>query len=178
MKPNAFRIAVMPGEGIGVEVMGAALAVLDAVEARFGLAFSREEIPGGAHHYRDTGSILPPDGMERAGRADAILFGAMGWPDIRYPDGTEIAPQLDLRFHFDLYAGVRPAKAYKGMPGPLGDPRAAGIDLVVIRESTEGLFASRTMMVCPSIFATSPRRTLPFPCAVPVVLPASCGGSV
>ena len=83
MKANAFRIAVMPGEGIGVEVMAAALAVLDAVEARFGLAFGRDEIPGGAHHYRDTGAILPPDGMARAGQADAILFGAMGWPDIR-----------------------------------------------------------------------------------------------
>ena len=54
-------------------------------------------IPGGAHHYRDTGAILPPNGMARAGQADAILFGAMGWPDIRYPDGTEIAPQLDRK---------------------------------------------------------------------------------
>ena len=116
MKPNAFRIAVMPGEGIGVEVMEAALAVLDAVEARFGLAFTPDRIPGGAHHYRDTGAILPPDGMARAGQADAILFGAMGWPDIRYPDGTEIAPQLDLRFAFGLYAGVRPIRAIPGVP--------------------------------------------------------------
>src|SRR5215204_7057785 len=81
MKANAFRVAVMPGEGIGVEVMAAALAVLEAVEKRFGLAFAPDHIPGGAHHYRDTGSILPPDGMARAGQADAILFGAMGWPD-------------------------------------------------------------------------------------------------
>ncbi|MFL5165944.1 MAG: isocitrate/isopropylmalate family dehydrogenase, partial [Microvirga sp.] len=143
MKPNAFRIAVMPGEGIGVEVMEAALAVLDAVEARFGLAFGRDEIPGGAHHYRDTGSILPPDGMARAGQADAILFGAMGWPDIRYPDGTEIAPQLDMRFAFGLYAGVRPIRAIPGVPRVLADPRAERIDLVIVRESTEGMFASR-----------------------------------
>src|SRR3954451_25275388 len=143
MKANAFRIAVMPGEGIGVEVMAAALAVLEAVEARFGLAFARDEIAGGAHHYRDTGAILPPDGMARAGQADAILFGAMGWPDIRYPDGTEIAPQLDMRFAFGLYAGVRPIRAIPGVPRVLADPRAERIDLVIIRESTEGMFASR-----------------------------------
>jgi len=143
MNANAFRIAVMPGEGIGVEVMAAALAVLDAVEARFGLAFGRDEIPGGAHHYRDTGAILLPDGMARAGQADAILFGAMGWPDIRYPDGTEIAPQLDMRFAFGLYAGLRPIRAIPGVPRVLADTRAERIDLVIVRESTEGMFASR-----------------------------------
>jgi 3-isopropylmalate dehydrogenase len=143
MKSNAFQIAVMPGEGIGVEVMDAALAVLDAVEARFGFASRRETIPGGAHHYQETGAILPKDGLERAGKADAILFGAMGWPDIRFPDGTEIAPQLDMRFAFDLFAGVRPIRAIPGVPPVLADPRAAKIDFVLIRESTEGMFASR-----------------------------------
>jgi 3-isopropylmalate dehydrogenase len=72
-----------------------------------------------------------------------MLFGAMGWPSIRYPDGTEIAPQLDLRFRLELYAGVRPVRAIPGIPLPLADPRAKDIDLVVVRESTEGLFASR-----------------------------------
>ena len=67
----------------------------------------------------------------------------MGWPAIRYPDGTEIAPQLDLRVALELYAGVRPARAIPGIPLPLADPRARDIDLVVVRESTEGLFASR-----------------------------------
>jgi 3-isopropylmalate dehydrogenase len=143
MKSNAFHIAVMPGEGIGIEVMEAALAVLDAVEARFGVASRRETIPGGAHHYKETGAILPKDGLERAGKADAILFGAMGWPDIRFPDGTEIAPQLDMRFAFNLFAGVRPIRAIPGVPPVLADPRAAKIDFVLIRESTEGMFASR-----------------------------------
>jgi 3-isopropylmalate dehydrogenase len=67
----------------------------------------------------------------------------MGWPEIRYPDGTEIAPQLDLRFRLELYAGMRPARAIPGVPPALADPRAKDIDLVLIRESTEGLFASR-----------------------------------
>jgi 3-isopropylmalate dehydrogenase len=140
---NAFHIAAMPGEGIGLEVMEAAQAVLEAVEARFGIAFRSETIPGGAHHYRETGATLPKDGLARAGQADAILFGAMGWPDIRFPDGTEIAPQLDIRMHYGLYAGVRPIRAIPGVPTALADPRAAGIDLVIVRESTEGMFASR-----------------------------------
>ena len=140
---NSFHIAVMPGEGIGTEVIDAALHVLDAVERRFNLAFRRETIAGGALHYRETGAVLAQDGLARAGAADAILFGAMGWPEIRLADGTEIAPQLDLRFEYDLFAGVRPIRAIPGVPTALADPRAATIDLVILRESTEGLFASR-----------------------------------
>jgi 3-isopropylmalate dehydrogenase len=140
---NTFHLAVMPGEGIGAEVMDAALHVLAAVERRFGLAFRLERIAGGAHHYQETGQVLEAGGLERAGAADAILFGAMGWPGIRYPDGTEIAPQLDLRFAFGLFAGLRPIRAIPGVPTALADPRAAKIDLVIVRESTEGMFASR-----------------------------------
>lgn len=143
MTSNSFDLAVMPGEGIGPEVMEAAASVLEAVERRFGLAFKSEMIPGGAHHYQKTGAILPPDGLDRAERADAILFGAMGWPDIRFPDGTEIAPQLDMRVAFGLYAGVRPIRAIPGVPTALADERARNIDLVIVRESTEGMFASR-----------------------------------
>jgi 3-isopropylmalate dehydrogenase len=72
-----------------------------------------------------------------------VLFGAMGWPEVRYPDGTEIAPQLDLRFRMELYAGVRPIRAIPGVPTALRSPRAAEIDFVILRESTEGMFASR-----------------------------------
>ena len=143
MGSNSFHLAVMAGEGIGVEVMAVAGAVLEAVERRFGLSFRRDEVPGGAHYYKETGVVLPADGLARAGAADAVLFGAMGWPDIRLPDGTEIAPQLELREAFGLYAGVRPIRAIPGVAGVLADPRARGIDLVIVRESTEGMFASR-----------------------------------
>jgi 3-isopropylmalate dehydrogenase len=143
MTANSFHLAMMPGEGIGIEVMQAATLVLDAVEHRFGLSFRQEEIPGGAHHYRETGKILPEGGLERAGEADAILFGAMGWPDIRFADGTEIAPQLDIRMAYGLFAGVRPIRAIPGVPAVLTHPRAKDIDLVIVRESTEGMFASR-----------------------------------
>src|SRR3546814_2028856 len=68
---------------------------------------------------------------------------AMGLPDIRYPDGREIAPQLDMREQFELFAGVRPVKILPGAPACLADPRARALDFVLIRESTEGLFAGR-----------------------------------
>ncbi len=138
---NTFDIAVLPGDGIGVDVIDAALPILDRVADGYSLRFQTH--PAGALHYRATGQALPEATFEAAQRADAIFFGAMGWPEIRYPDGTEIAPQLDLRFRLELYAGVRPVRAIPGLPLPLSDPRARDIDLVVVRESTEGLFASR-----------------------------------
>ena len=145
MRNSAFDIAVFPGDGIGVEVMDSAIEVLNAVQRKVGgfeLNFGNA-LPGGAAAYRDTGVALSDETLKNAGEADAILFGAMGLPDVRYPDGTEIAPQLDMRFHFELYAGVRPVKALPGGARPLTDPRSENIDFVLIRESTEGLFAAR-----------------------------------
>src|SRR4051795_12872089 len=144
MKNSELRICVMAGDGIGVEGMAACRAVLDALTQRFpAVHLGYDDAPAGAFHYRDTGEALPEDSFRKAEAADAILFGAMGWPDIRYPDGTEIAPQLDLRVQLDLYAGVRPIRAIPGVPAVLAHPRAKDIDLVIIRESTEGMFASR-----------------------------------
>ena len=136
-----MKICVLPGDGIGVEVIEATLPILQKVQKGFSLEF--QTYPAGAQHYKKTGDALPEKTFEAARDADAMLFGAMGWPAIRYPDGTEIAPQLDLRFRLELYAGVRPVRAIPGIPLPLADPRAKEIDLVVVRESTEGLFASR-----------------------------------
>jgi 3-isopropylmalate dehydrogenase len=133
-----MKICVLPGDGIGPEVIDATLPILQKVAK---LDFATH--PAGAQHYKKTGEALPEPTFEAAKQADAILFGAMGWPEIRYPDGTEIAPQLDLRFRLELYAGVRPCRAIPGIPLPLADARAKEIDLVVVRESTEGLFASR-----------------------------------
>ncbi|MBL8386034.1 MAG: isocitrate/isopropylmalate dehydrogenase family protein [Burkholderiales bacterium] len=140
---TAFDIVVLPGDGIGIEVTDAALAVLDRAQARFGFRLAHDRRPGGAHLYKDTGIAFPDASMRASERADAILFGAMGWPDIRYPDGTEIAPQLDLRVALDLYAGVRPIRAIPGLPLPLAAPEAAKIDFVIVRESTEGWFHAR-----------------------------------
>jgi len=141
---SSFRIAVLPGDGIGVEVTAAALEVLRALEARVGgFTLALEEHPIGAQHYARTGSALPESTLRACEQADVMLFGAGGWPDVRHADGTELAPQLDLRMHFELYAGVRPIRALKGLPCPLSTPHAAEIDFVLVREQTEGLFFAR-----------------------------------
>jgi 3-isopropylmalate dehydrogenase len=142
MKPE-YQIAVLPGDGIGHEVMTAALQVLQALQARTGVALALSTQKAGAQHYLDSGVALPDATLKACEAADAILFGAMGLPHVRGADGTEIIPQLDLRFHFDLYAGVRPIRTFKGLPTPLASPKAAEIDLVLVRESTEGLFYAR-----------------------------------
>ncbi len=134
----------MPGDGIGPEVMKPAIALLDrALERVGGPKFSYEELDAGAECYRRTGTPMSEEVFEKAAAADAILFGAMGLPDVRRPDGIEIAPQLDLRFRLELFAGVRPVRSIPGAPSPLSDPRAKQLDFVLIRESTEGLFTSR-----------------------------------
>lgn len=140
---NTVRVAVLPGDGIGTEVTEATLAVLEKLTKRHGIGIATEVLPAGAFHYRETGDGFPESSFRAAEAADAILLGAMGWPGIRQADGTEIAPQLDLRFRLNLYAGVRPVRAIPGVPVALADPRAKEIDLVLIRESTEGLFHSR-----------------------------------
>jgi 3-isopropylmalate dehydrogenase len=143
MASNTVRIAVLPGDGIGTEVTQATLAVLEPLARRHGIGIATESLPAGAFHYQATGEAFPEASFRAAEAADAILLGAMGWPGIRQTDGTEIAPQLDLRFRLNLYAGVRPVRAIPGVPVALADPRARGIDFVLIRESTEGLFHSR-----------------------------------
>jgi 3-isopropylmalate dehydrogenase len=145
MTPStSFRIAVLPGDGIGHEVMQPCIEVVNAAICRTGnFEMQYEWLEAGAETYRQTGEALPAATFDACKRADAILLGAMGMPHIRYPDGTEIAPQLDLRFDLDLYAGVRPIRAVPGVPTVLRNTRAEDIDFVIIRESTEGLFASR-----------------------------------
>jgi len=140
---DSFHIAVLAGDGIGPEVMAPALEVLRRIEATTpGLKFRFSAAPAGAGHYRDTGKSLPETTVKLCRDADAILLGACGLPGVRYPDGTEIMPQVELRFIFDLYAGVRPARLVPGVPSPIVGADRHGIDLVLIRESTEGLFAS------------------------------------
>lgn len=143
MTKTSYQIAVLPGDGIGQEVTAAGLEVLAALQARIGRRLNATNHPAGAQHYLDCGDALPEATLAACRAADAILFGAMGLPHVRGADGTEIIPQLDIRFALDLYAGVRPIRCWPGLPGPLASPRAAEIDLVLVRESTEGLFHAR-----------------------------------
>lgn len=138
-----LRIALIPGDGIGQDVSAATMAIVDAAVKHCGLpALHYEEIIAGAAYYAETGKDIESGGEARAGEADAIFLGAIGLPAIRHEDGTEISPHLRLRDKFGLYAGVRPVKAYPNIPQKLADPRAAAIDFVILRESTEGLFYS------------------------------------
>jgi 3-isopropylmalate dehydrogenase len=140
---DTARIALIKGDGIGVDVAEAAMAVAEMACVRVGgCALSFDGIDAGAGHFRDTGRDIETGGEQRAGDADAIFLGAIGLPDVRRADGTEISPHLRLRDRFELYAGVRPVKAYPNAPQRLADPKAAEIDMVILRESTEGLFYS------------------------------------
>src|SRR6201985_2986747 len=139
---NAFHVAVLAGDGIGPEVMAPALEILRKIETRSGLNFRFTDAPAGAVNYRETAKSMPDSTVKLCEEADAILLGACGLPSVRYPDNTEIMPQVELRFIFDLYAGVRPARLIPGVPSRTVVAQEHGIDLVLIRESTEGLFAS------------------------------------
>jgi 3-isopropylmalate dehydrogenase len=140
---SAFHVAVLPGDGIGHEVTKPALDVLRRIEETTpSLKFRFSEAPAGAEEYKATGKSMSEATVKLCGEADAILLGACGMPSIRYPDGTEIMPQVELRFIYDLYAGVRPARLVPGVPSPIVGAHEHGIDFVLVRESTEGLFAS------------------------------------
>jgi 3-isopropylmalate dehydrogenase len=140
---TAFHIAVLPGDGIGIEVMAPALDILRHIhKTTSSLRFRFSEAAAGAVHYKETGMSMPESTIKLCEEADAILLGACGLPSVRHPDNTEIMPQVELRFIFDLYAGVRPARLVPGVPSPIVGADKHGIDFVLIRESTEGLFAS------------------------------------
>ncbi len=140
---QSFEIAVFEGDGIGPEITAPTIRILEALtkgQDDYELAFTMA--PAGAALYAATGEALPPASMETARRADAILLAAMGLPSVRYKDGTEISPQLDLR-PSSTFAGVRPVRVVPGQPTPLKLSGGQTIDFVLIRESTEGLFHSK-----------------------------------
>jgi 3-isopropylmalate dehydrogenase len=140
MTKSAYEIALMPGDGIGPEVIDAAAAVLSDAAAQHGVTLSYTTYEAGAEYYKTSKKAIAPETMEAVGKADAVLLGAMGLPDVRYPNGTEIAPQIDMREHYGLFASLRPCKLFPGVPTRV---RADKIDMLVIRELVEGLFAGR-----------------------------------
>jgi 3-isopropylmalate dehydrogenase len=137
---NVHTVAILPGDGIGPEVIAAAEAVMMEAASRCGVSLSTGHHPCGAFHYKDSGHAILPETLAAVGQADAVLFGAAGWPDIRDRNGVEIAPQIDMREHFELFAGLRPIRLWEGVASPLARP---DFDMLVIREQTEGLFAGR-----------------------------------
>ncbi|MEP3247475.1 MAG: isocitrate/isopropylmalate family dehydrogenase [Sneathiella sp.] len=143
MGSSNYQIAVIKGDGIGVDVTDATLAIVEAARGRSeGFSLTYNYIRAGAGYYKETGQDIEEGGEEAAGNADAIFLGAIGLPSIRYENGTEISPHLRLRDRFGLYAGIRPIRAFPNIPSRLSDPRAKDINMVIVRESTEGLFYS------------------------------------
>lgn len=141
---NSLQIAVLPGDGIGPEVTSEAVSILRSVAALVdGLQFEFTQQPVGAAEYQRSGNPLPDAAFEACRAADAVLLGAMGLPNVRWPDGKEMTPQIDLRERLDLYCGLRPIYLYHADDSPLKNYAAGEIDFVLVRENTEGLFSAR-----------------------------------
>jgi 3-isopropylmalate dehydrogenase len=137
---SPYALAVIPGDGIGTEVVAEGLKVLDAVGARHGLTFERAEYDLGARRYHATGEVLPDSVLAELSASDAILLGAVGDPSVP-PGVLERGLLLRLRFTLDHHVNLRPVKLYPGVATPLAGKGPEQIDLVVCREGTEGPYA-------------------------------------
>lgn len=136
-----FTIALMAGDGIGKEITKPSIQIITQIAKQYGVELNGKVVDAGAELYSRTGDAFPEENFQEAAAADAIYLAAMGLPTVRYPDGTEIGPQHDLRKRLKLYAGVRPCITQPNLPLPLKDPRAKDLDFVIVRESIEGIFA-------------------------------------
>lgn len=134
---TSYRLAVLPGDGIGPEVIEQAVRVLLRVAELERFALELTELPWGFEHYRRTGRVVPEDFLSVLRPFDAILLGALGWP-AGLPDHVSLAPLVQIRQRFDQYACLRPARLYPGVPGVLAHKGPAEIDFVVLRENSEG----------------------------------------
>src|SRR3954471_178431 len=139
-----MNIAVMPGDGVGKEVIPEGLKDLKAASQRFGFSYKTRDFPHGAEHYLATGITLPDADLKELGGFDAILFGAVGADprgNAQIPQGlieTEIL--LRMRFELDQYINLRPTRLLPGVPTPLANVQPGDIDMVIVRENTEGLY--------------------------------------
>ena len=132
-------LGLVPGDGIGVEVMDAARAVLDAL-ADEDVSFTTTEYSWSCERYQRTGEMMPADGLDRLREHDAVLLGAVGWPGV--PDHVSLWGLLiPIRRAFDLYVNLRPIRRFAGVRTPVRDDLAGGIDLVVVRENSEGEYS-------------------------------------
>ncbi|MGK0237972.1 MAG: 3-isopropylmalate dehydrogenase [Candidatus Pelagisphaera sp.] len=145
-----FKITLLPGDGIGPDVTSEAVKALRAVEPLLNdVRFEMTEHAVGAAEYLANGNPLPDVVVDACRQADAVLLGAMGLPSVRWPDGKEMTPQIDLREIFGLYNGLRPIYLHHTEDTPLKGYDAGDIDFVIVRESTEGLFSARLSQADP-----------------------------
>lgn len=135
---KTHRIALIPGDGIGVPVINAAWGALQAVARLEGFVLEGQTFPWSCAHYKQTGILLPDDGIETLRRFDAILLGAIGWPATVSDAVSLHGMLLPIRKAFDQYANIRPHRLLAGVDGPL---KSAAFDILCIRENTEGEYA-------------------------------------
>jgi 3-isopropylmalate dehydrogenase len=134
-----YKIPVIPGDGIGPEIIAEGRKVLDAAGEAYGFDIEWIEYPHGAEHYLETGELLSEDTLKELSGYDAIYLGSIGDP--RIPPGVlEQGILLNARFYFDQYVNLRPVKLLKGVETPLKDKTPEDIDFVVVRENTEDLY--------------------------------------
>ena len=137
---KTYRIAVIAGDGTGPEVIAEGIKVLEAAAGRFKLKLDFQPYDLGGERFLKTGEILPDSVLAELRRVDAIYLGAIGHPQVK-PGILEQGLLLRLRFELDQYINLRPVKLYPGVQSPLRDKGPEDIDLVVVRENTEGLYA-------------------------------------
>ncbi|HRN76459.1 tartrate dehydrogenase [Ottowia sp.] len=142
-RSRTHRIAVIPGDGIGQEVMPEALRALQAAQARFGFELALMPIDwASCDHYQRHGQMMPDDWKQQLEGMDAILFGAVGWP-ATVPDHVSLwGSLLKFRREFDQYINLRPVRLFEGVPCPLAGRRPGEIDFLVVRENTEGEYTN------------------------------------
>jgi len=138
--PESYRIALIPGDGTGPEVVAEGVKVLDTAAERFGFSMDYTEFDFGGERYLKTGEVLPDGAVDELRGYDAIFLGAIGHPDVK-PGILEKGILLRLRFELDQYINLRPVRLYPGVECPLKDKGPEDIDFVVVRENTEGLYA-------------------------------------
>ncbi len=134
-----YKIAVLPCDGVGPEVVAEGLKVLEAAAARYEVKYEIVEYDIGGDRYLRTGEVLPPTVMEELAQCDAIYLGAVGHPDVA-PGILEKGILLALRFGLDQYINLRPIRLYPGVHTPIKDKGPEDIDFIVVRENTEGLY--------------------------------------
>ena len=141
MTARTHRIAVIPGDGIGKETVPEGLRVLDAAARRFGFNLELAHYDWSCETFKDTGQMMPDDGLDQLRRSDSIFLGAVGWPGV--PDHVSLWGLLiPIRRQFDQYVNLRPCRLLPGARTPLADRGPADIDFYVVRENTEGEYSS------------------------------------
>jgi tartrate dehydrogenase/decarboxylase/D-malate dehydrogenase len=139
---KAHRIAVIPGDGIGKEVVPEGLRALEVAARKFGIAIETREFDWNCGYYAKHGRMMPEDWFETLAPYDAIFYGAVGWP-ASVPDHVSLWGSLiQFRRRFDQYVNLRPCRLMPGIPSPLANRRPGDIDFVVVRENTEGEYSS------------------------------------